>query len=80
MKTSTFEFEIARCIEIEEEYDSIQDINITSENIEDIDDIYQEKLEQQYYKRELIDEYRVLNNIIGFHNRHLSDKSSRRKL
>ena len=80
MKTSTFKLEITRCIEIEEEYDSIQNINLTSENIEDIDDIYQEKLEQQYYKKELIDEYRVLNDIMGFHNRHLSDKSSRRRI
>ena len=80
MKTSTFKLEITRCIEIEKEYDSIQNINLTSENIEDIDDIYQEKLEQQYYERELVDEYRILNDIMGFHNRHLSDKSSRRKL
>jgi hypothetical protein len=73
-----FQFEVTRCIELEEEYDSIQNINITSEDIEDINDIYQEKLEQQYYKRELVDEYRILNDIMGLHNRHLDNKSSRR--
>ena len=69
---------IDRCLKIEEEYDSIKTVRLTSENIEDVDDIYQEKLEQQYYKQELEDEYRMLNDQLGYKNRVLSNKSSRR--
>ena len=69
---------IDRCLKIEQEYDNIQDIHLTSENVEDCDDYYQEKLEQGYYKRELQDEYRELNNKLGYTKRVLSNKSSRR--
>lgn len=69
---------IDRCLEIEKEYDSIQSIHLTSENIEDVDDVYQEKLEQGWYKAELEDEYRTLNDQLGYSKRNLYDKSSRR--
>lgn len=69
---------IDRCLEIEKEYDSIQTIHLTHSNIEDIDDVYQEKLEQGYYKAELEDEYRLLNDQLGYTKRKLYDKSSRR--
>lgn len=69
---------IDRCLEIEKEYDSLSPIYLTSENIEDVDDIYQAKLELSWYKADLEDEYRSLNDQLGYTNRHLSDKSSRR--
>lgn len=69
---------IDRCLKIEKEYDSILPINITSENVADIDDIYQAKLEQSWYKADLEDEYRNLNDQLGYTNRHLYEKSSRR--
>lgn len=69
---------VNRCLQIEQEYDSIIDIRLTSENIEDVDDIYQEKLEQQWYKQELEDEYKQLNMELGYTKRELADKSSRR--
>ena len=69
---------VDRCLEIEKEYDSIQPIHLTSENIEDVDDMYQTKLEQSWYKAELEDEYRTLNDQLGYTKRNLYDKSSRR--
>jgi hypothetical protein len=69
---------IDRCLELEKEYDSIQSIHLTSENIEDVDSVYQEKLEQGWYKAELEDEYRTLNDQLGYTKRNLYDKSSRR--
>lgn len=69
---------IDRCLELEKEYDSIQPIHLTSENIEDVDDVYQEKLEQGWYKAKLEDEYRSLNDQLGYTKRNLYDKSSRR--
>ena len=69
---------IDRCLEIEKEYDDIQSIHLSSEDIEDLSDLYQLKLEQQWYKNELEDEYRSLNDQLGYTNRHLMDKSSRR--
>ena len=69
---------ITRCLQIEDEYDSIVPISLTSDNIDDVDDVYQEKLEQGWYKSELEDEYRQINDELGYTNRHLSKKSSRR--
>jgi len=69
---------IDRCLEIEKEYDSIKSICLSSEDIEDVSDLYQEKLEQQWYIADLEDEYRALNDRLGYVNRHLYDKSSRR--
>jgi len=69
---------IDRCLEIEKEYDSIETIKLLPHSVEDVDDLYQAKLEQQWYKEELEDEYRILNNQLGYKNRVLSNKSSRR--
>ena len=69
---------ITRCLQIEDEYDAIVPISLTSDNIDDVDDVYQEKLEQGWYKSELEDEYRQINDELGYTNRHLSKKSSRR--
>jgi len=69
---------IDRCLEIEKEYDSIQDIKLLPHSIEDVDDLYQAKLEQKYYKDELIEEYALLNKELGYLNRKLYDVSSRR--
>lgn len=69
---------IDRCLEIEQDYDSIIPIKLTSENIEDIDDIYQEKLEQQYYISELSEEYIQLNKELGYSNRRLYPANLRR--
>lgn len=67
-----------RCLSIEEEYDNLDNIHLTSEDIEDVSDAYQAKLELQWYKRELEDEYKALNNQLGYTKRNLADKSSRR--
>lgn len=69
---------ITRCIEIEEEYDSLQNIHLTDEDIEDVSDRYQEKLEIEWLKSDLRNEYRHLNDALGFTKRTLYDKSSRR--
>lgn len=69
---------ITRCIEIEEEYDSLQNIHLTDDDIEDVSDRYQEKLEIGWLKSDLMDEYRYLNDALGFTKRVLYDKSSRR--
>ena len=69
---------IDRCLAIEKEYDNLDNIHLTSEDIEDVSDAYQAKLELQWYKRELEDEYSQLNKELGYINRELSDKSSRR--
>jgi len=69
---------IDRCLEIEKEYDSIEPVKLLPHSVEDVDDLYQAKLEQQWYKKELEDEYRMLNDQLGYKNRVLSNKSSRR--
>lgn len=69
---------IDRCLEIEIEYDSIETIKLLPHSVEDVDDLYQAKLEQQWYKQELEDEYRLLNDQLGYKNRVLSNKLSRR--
>ena len=69
---------MTRCIDIEEEYDSLDDIHLTDEDIEDVSDRYQEKLEIEWLKSDLRDEYRRLNDALGFTKRTLYDKSSRR--
>lgn len=69
---------IDRCLEIEEEYDNLGNIHLTDEDIEDVSDRYQEKLEIGWLKSDLRDEYRRLNDKLGYTKRVLSDKSSRR--
>lgn len=69
---------ITRCIAIEEEYDSLENIHLTDDDIEDVSDRYQEKLEIEWLKSDLRDEYRHLNDALGFTKRTLYDKSSRR--
>lgn len=69
---------IDRCLEIEEEYDTLENIHLTDEDIEDVSDKYQEKLEIGWLKSDLRDEYRHLNDKLGYTKRVLSDKSSRR--
>lgn len=69
---------VDRALEIEKEFDSLENIRLTSENIEDVDDVYQDKLEQGYYIDELIDEYKHINVQLGYHKRELNDKSTRR--
>lgn len=71
---------IDRCIAIEEEYDSLQNIHLTYEDIEDVSERYQAKLELQWHRRDLEDEYSELNKELGYPNRKLSVKSSRRIL
>ena len=66
---------IDRCIEIEDEYDSLQNILLTDEDIEDVSDRYQEKLELQWHKQELEDEYKALNAELGLIKRSLYDRS-----
>jgi len=66
---------IDRCIEIEDEYDSLQNIHLTDEDIEDVSDRYQEKLELQWHKQELEDEYKALNAELGLIKRSLYDRS-----
>lgn len=69
---------IDRCLEIEKEYDNIIPIHLSSQNIEDMDDLYQAKLEEKWYKNELEDEYKELNIQLGYSKRILNDKKSRR--
>jgi len=78
METNKQNSIIDRCIEIEQVYDNIQPITINSENIEDCDDLYQAKLELQWYKTELEEEYELLNKELGFNKRKLYPKASRR--
>lgn len=78
LTTMTRDEMIIRCVEIEEEYDSLQNIHLTDEDIEDVSDRYQEKLEIGWLKSDLSDEYRHLNDKLGYTKRVLSDKSSRR--
>lgn len=70
---------IDRCLAIEKEYDNLHSIHLTSDDIEDVSDSYQEALELKWYKQDLEDEYEQLNKELGYLNRKLSDKSSRRK-
>jgi len=70
---------IDRCLVIEKEYDNLQRIHLTSEDIEDVSDSYQEALELKWHRQDLEDEYEQLNKELGYLNRKLSDKSSRRK-
>ena len=78
LTTMTRDEMIIRCIDIEKEYDSLDDIHLTDEDIEDVSDRYQEKLEIGWLKSDLRDEYRHLNDALGFTKRVLSDRSSRR--
>ena len=66
---------IDRCIEIEDEYDSLQNIHLTDEDTEDVSDRYREKLELQWHKQELEDEYKALNAELGPIKRSLYDRS-----
>lgn len=66
---------IDRCLEIEEEYDALENIHLTDEDIEDVSDRYQEKLELQWHKQELEDEYKALNAELGLIKRSLYDRS-----
>lgn len=52
---------IDRCLEIQKEYKDIENIHLSHTDIEDVSDLYQAKLEQQWYKQELEDEYKELN-------------------
>jgi hypothetical protein len=69
---------IDRCLEIEKDYDSIGNVRLSSEDIEDVSDVYQNALEISWYKRELEDEYEDINRKLGFPNRKLYPKSLRR--
>lgn len=69
---------IDRCLAIEEEYDNLENIHLTSEDYEDVSDKYQAKLELQWHKESLEDEYESLNKKLGYIHRRLADKSSRR--
>ena len=79
MKTQEQNDMINRCLEIEKEYDNIETIHLTIEDVEDISDSYQAKLEEQWYKRDLEDEYRKLNLQLGYPLRRLYPKSERRR-
>lgn len=78
LTTMTRDDIIIRCIDIEKEYDALENIHLTDEDIEDVSDRYQEKLEIEWLKSDLRDEYRHLNDKLGYTKRVLSDKSSRR--
>jgi len=67
---------IIRCLEIEEEYYALENIYLTDEDIEDVSDRYQEKLELQWHKQELEDEYKALNAELGLIKRSLYDSST----
>ena len=69
---------IDRCIEIEKDYDNIGNVRLSSEDIEDVSDVYQNALEISWYKRELEDEYEDLNRQLGHPNRKLFPLSLRR--
>lgn len=71
---------IDRCLEIKEEYDALEDIHLTDEDIEDVSDRYQEKLELQWHKQELEDEYKALNAELGLIKRSLYDRSLLRRI
>ena len=70
--------QIDRCIAIEEEYDNLDNIHLSSEDYEDISDKYQAKLELQWHKEELEAEYRELNDTLGYTKRVLSVRELRR--
>ena len=67
---------IDRCLAIEEEYDNLDNIHLGSED--DEDDKYQDRLELQWHKEELEEEYRTLNEKLGYTKRVLSIKKLRR--
>lgn len=71
---------IDRCLEIQEEYDALENIHLTDEDIEDVSDRYQEKLELQWHKQELEDEYKALNAELGLIKRSLYDRSLIRRI
>lgn len=55
---------IDRCLEIQEEYKSLGSIHLSSEDYEEISDLYQAKLELQWYKQDLQTELNSLNKML----------------
>ena len=70
---------IDRCLAIEQEYDSLYNIHLSSEDYEDASDRYQAKLELSWHKDELCNEYERLNMQLGYADRMLYPKDARRK-
>ena len=69
-----------RCIAIEEEVDSMAVPQLGIDSIEDVDDLYQAKLEYQWWLSEMINEYSALNVSLGFPRRKLFPKELRRAI
>jgi hypothetical protein len=69
---------IDRCLEIEKEYDSLEAPQLDPHSIENVDDLYQAKLEYNYYVQDLKDEYETLNKELGYTLRKLYPVESRR--
>jgi len=69
---------IDRCIAIEKEYDNLDNITLSIEDVEDVSDGYQEKLELKWHEEELKSEYKELNKELGYSKRRLWPKSKRR--
>lgn len=67
-----------RCIEIEHEVDTMPIPKLGVDSVEDCDDLYQAKLEYQWWLQEMKDEYEELNVGLGLVNRRLFPVSKRR--
>ena len=62
---------IFRCIAIEDEYKSLDKIHLSAEDYEDVSDRYQAKLELNWHKADLEEEYNELNRQLGLTNKRL---------
>ena len=69
---------IDRCLEIEQQVDIMVKPSLLPTSSEDIDEVYQERLEYNYWLDDMIDEYNQYNIILGYPNRRLFPKSLRR--
>lgn len=56
---------IDRCIAIQEEYKSLEKPRLGADSYEDVDDLYQARLEYNYYISDLRDEFDTLNKQLG---------------
>lgn len=63
---------IDRAIAIQEEYKTLQRPRVSYSNIEDVDDVYQEALEFDYYIADLKAEYDDINKQLGITDRKLT--------
>lgn len=68
---------ISKCVELEKEYDSTPNPRLNPTSVEDVDDLYQAKLEYNWWLEEVKEEYIDLAQKLGYLNVDVTNRQKR---